>query len=193
MPITALEPTTALIAVDVQKGTLGMSGDIEAERVVSGTVRLAEAFHAATLPVVWVRAVGLPRLRTDLPLPPEKVPGDFAQLHPSLPVQEGDLVADKFGTSALVVPEVRAFLQVRGVQGVVLTGLATGMGVESTARAAFDAGYHVTVASDAVTDPNAERGRFSLNLTLPGFAEIGTVEDILSLLSAHEHPLLPLP
>lgn len=183
MPVTVLEPKTALIAVDVQKGTLGMSSAAEAERVVSGTVRLAEAFHAAGLPVVWVRAVGLPRLRTDLPLPPEKVPDDFAELPPSLPVQEGDLVADKFGTSALVVPEVRAFLQAQGVKGVVLTGLATGMGVESTARAAFDAGYHVTVASDAVTDPNAERGGHSLRLTLPGFAELGTVEEILNLLS----------
>ncbi|MCY1703533.1 cysteine hydrolase family protein [Deinococcus sp. SL84] len=183
MPVTKLEPKTALIAVDVQKGTLGMSAQAEAERVVGGTVCLADAFHASGLPVVWVRAVGLPRLRTDLPLPPEKVPGDFSELHPSLPVQDGDLVADKFGTSALVVPEVRAFLQERGVKGVVVTGLATGMGVESTVRAAFDAGYHVTVASDAVTDPNTERGQNSLRLTLPGFAEVGTVEEILNVLS----------
>lgn len=183
MPVTALEPQTALIAVDVQQGTLGMSGQAEAEWVVGGTLRLAEAFHAAGLPVVWVRAVGLPRLRTDLPLPPEKVPGDFSELHPSLPVQEGDLVADKFGTSALVVPEVHAFLQEHSVTGIVVTGLATGMGVESTVRAAFDAGYHVTVATDAVTDPNAERGGHSLRLTLPGFAELGTVAEILSLLS----------
>ena len=55
---------------------------------------------------------------------------------------------------------------------------------ESTVRALFDAGYHVTVASDAVTDPNAERGQNSLRLTLPGFAELGTVDEILNVLSA---------
>jgi nicotinamidase-related amidase len=54
--------------------------------------------------------------------------------------------------------------------------------VESTARAAYDAGYSVTIPTDAVTESSAERGRLSLSLTLPAIPETGTTDDFLAAL-----------
>jgi nicotinamidase-related amidase len=57
------------------------------------------------------------------------------------------------------------------------------MGVESTARQAFEHGYNVTIAADAVTDLNAEAHARSLEWVFPMLGEVGTTDDIIALLS----------
>ncbi|MEV4442923.1 isochorismatase family protein, partial [Streptomyces sp. NPDC049577] len=73
-------------------------------------------------------------------------------------------------------------LRRRGVTQIVLAGIATSMGVESTARAAHEHGYHVTVVTDAVTDIDADVHRNSVEKVFPRLAETDTVENILALL-----------
>jgi nicotinamidase-related amidase len=58
--------------------------------------------------------------------------------------------------------------------------------VESTARAAFDAGFHVTVATDAVTDRDEEAHRNSVDRIFPRMAETGTTDEILAVLDAQQ-------
>ena len=65
-----------------------------------------------------------------------------------------------------------------------LAGIATSMGVESTARQAFEHGYNVTIAVDAVTDLNADAHARSLDRIFPMLGELGTTDEILSLLPA---------
>ena len=74
-------------------------------------------------------------------------------------------------------------LRRRGVTQIVLTGVATRFGVESTARAAHEHGYHVTLAADAMTDRDAEGHRHSVEGIFPGLGETGTTDDVLELLS----------
>ncbi|MDK8510760.1 cysteine hydrolase [Corynebacterium bovis] len=174
---------TALLAVDMQRGILAAASDEDRGRIVAATAALADRFHELGLPVIWGRAHGLPAGRTDMPLPQGEPPADFAEPGDGLPVAEGDPVVTKTATSAFTDPELRRILDERGVTQLVVTGLATGMGVESTVRAAYDAGLSVVVATDAVTDPVAERHRACLELTLPGVAELGTSADILALLA----------
>ena len=64
----------------------------------------------------------------------------------------------------------------------VLAGVATSGGVEATARQAYEQGFHVTIAVDAVTDAREEAHRYSLQNVLPRMAETGTSKDVLSLL-----------
>jgi nicotinamidase-related amidase len=59
------------------------------------------------------------------------------------------------------------------------------MGVESTARQAFEHGYNVTIATDAVTDLNANAHSRSLDWIFPMLGELGTTEEILVLLPAN--------
>lgn len=66
---------------------------------------------------------------------------------------------------------------------IVLGGVATSLGVESTARAAHEHGYHVTLAVDAMTDINADAHRHSVSWIFPLVGEPGTTEEILALLA----------
>lgn len=66
--------------------------------------------------------------------------------------------------------------------GIVLAGIATSMGVESTGRQAYEHGYNVTVAADAVTDLNAEAHARSLDWIFPMVGEVGSTGEILALL-----------
>jgi nicotinamidase-related amidase len=73
-------------------------------------------------------------------------------------------------------------LKEQGVTQVVVCGVATSAGVESTARAAHEHGYNVVLASDAMTDMSAEAHENSLQLVFPKLGETGTTADILTLL-----------
>lgn len=66
---------------------------------------------------------------------------------------------------------------------VVLTGVATGTGVEATARQAYEAGFNVTLATDAMTDVRAEAHEYSLKHVFPRLGETGSTQDVLDLLA----------
>ena len=71
-----------------------------------------------------------------------------------------------------------------GVTQVVIAGVATSYGVESTAREAYDLGYHVTVAADAITDPTPEGHSHALNRVFPVLGQTGTTAEIIAMLPA---------
>ncbi|MCU1620769.1 MAG: putative hydrolase, partial [Modestobacter sp.] len=75
-------------------------------------------------------------------------------------------------------------LRRRGITQIVLAGIATSAGVESTARAAHEHGYSVTLAVDAMTDLDAEMHRHSVAKVFPRLGETGTTADVLALLAA---------
>ncbi len=67
---------------------------------------------------------------------------------------------------------------------IVLCGVATSIGVESTARFASELGYNVTLITDAMTDMNAEAHDNSVQRIFPRLGETGTVQDVIALLDA---------
>ena len=66
------------------------------------------------------------------------------------------------------------YLRRRGVTQIVLTGVATSIGVESTARSAYDLGYNVTLVVDAMTDRDADAHRHSVEKIFPRLGETAT-------------------
>jgi nicotinamidase-related amidase len=73
-------------------------------------------------------------------------------------------------------------LRLRGVTQVFLTGVATSLGVESTARSAYDYGYNVVLVVDAMTDRDADAHRHSVEKIFPRLSETATTDDVLKLL-----------
>jgi nicotinamidase-related amidase len=69
---------------------------------------------------------------------------------------------------------------------VVIAGIATSIGVESTARSAHTHGYNVTLATDGMTDLDAEAHYNTLERIFPKLGETGTTAEILTLLE-HTH------
>jgi nicotinamidase-related amidase len=68
------------------------------------------------------------------------------------------------------------------VTQIFLTGVATSAGVESTARSAYDLGYHVVLVVDAMTDLNAEAHRHTVERIFPRIGETETTERVLEVL-----------
>jgi len=191
MPVTALAPKSALVVIDLQNGVLGLPGTPHTTAdVLARTVELADAFRARLLPVVLVRATAAPDGsdtppgRTDARRPPFTPPAGWDEIAAALTGHDADITITKRNWSAFYGTDLDLRLRRRGVTQIVLTGAATSIGVESTARTAHEHGYHVTVATDAVTDADEGAHRNSVEKIFPRLAETGTTAEILTLLSA---------
>jgi nicotinamidase-related amidase len=184
MPITTLDPVTALVVIDLQKGIVGMPLAAPIAGVIERSVALARAFRTRQLPVVLVNVAGAPSGRTDRqrtsrgPLPP-----DWAQLVAELDAQPDDIRVTKYTQGAFHGTPLDMLLRRRGATQVVLTGVATSSGVESTARAAYEHGYNVTFAVDAMTDLGADAHAYAVDHVFPRFGEVGTTADVLGKLA----------
>ncbi|MEI9928594.1 MAG: isochorismatase family protein [Sphingomonas sp.] len=183
MPLTTLDPNTALIVVDLQKGLVGAMPAETFDPVVARSRALADAFRAGGLPVVLVTVDGIAPGRTEHAARlPSDLPAGFADVLPELARQPGDILVTKRTWGVFASTDLERQLRGLGVTQVVVTGVATGAGVESTARQAYEAGFNVTLAVDAMTDSRAEAHAFCVASVFPRLGETGTTEDILHLL-----------
>ncbi len=188
MPVTTLDPKTALVLIDLQKGILALPTVHPAAGVIAHAARLATAFRGAGLPVVLVNVAFSPdggdrlRTRTDAPAPNLPFNPEFSELVPELTPQASDLRVTKRQWNAFYGTELDLQLRRRGVTGIVLGGIATSIGVESTARAAYERAYNLTLASDAMTDRDPMAHECSLTKIFPRLGEVGTTDTILPFL-----------
>jgi nicotinamidase-related amidase len=181
MPLTKLDTRTALIVVDLQKGIAIPPTVHPVETVVGNARDLAAAFREYGLPVVLVNVAGAAPGRSDQPAVAKR-PDGWTELVPELNQQPSDHLITKFSWGAFTGTGLNEFLVDRGVTHVVLSGIATSMGVETTARQAYELGFNVTVAVDAVTDRNPESHRNSVERLFPKLAETGTTAQVIDLL-----------
>lgn len=182
MTATVLDPRTALVVVDLQKGIVALPTAHPAEGVVARSAALAEAFRAKGLPVFLVHVTGGAPGRTESGAPAREPAADWADIVPELGPRDGDVLVTKQQWGAFHGTALDLELRRRGITQVVLCGIATSIGVESTARAAHEHGYHVTVATDAVTDMDAGAHRNSVEKIFPRLGETGTTDAITELL-----------
>lgn len=182
MAITSLDPQTALIIVDLQKGIVDRAG-IEAVRpAVQNSRILADAFRTRGLPVVLVNVAGAAPGRTEQLPAKQPFPPDWTELLPELGQEPSDIVVTKRTWGAFTSTDLEQQLKDLGVSQVVITGVATSIGVESTARQAYEAGFNVTLAIDAMADLRQEAHEASISYIFPRLGERGTTQDIIDLL-----------
>jgi nicotinamidase-related amidase len=190
MALTTLDARTALVAIDLQGGNVAApTQPYSGPEVVSRTVELADAFRALGLPVVLVRvtfaadgADGLPG-RTEQQRPGGAFPEGWDVIVDELAGNPGDIHVTKRNWGAFHGTDLDEQLRRRGITQIVLTGIATSIGVESTARAAHEHGYHVTLATDAMSDRDPEAHAHSVQRIFPRMGETGTSAEILELLT----------
>ncbi|WP_034161038.1 isochorismatase family protein [Sphingomonas sp. ERG5] len=183
MALTALDPITALVIIDLQKGIVAYPTAHPIDGVIERSGALADAFRARNLPVVLVNVTGGAPGRTERPrLDMSALPADFAELVPQLDRQPDDIVVTKRTWGAFAGTDLEARLKALGVTQVVVTGVATGTGVEATARQAYEQGFNVTLATDAMTDMRPEAHDYSIRNVFPRLGETGLAADIIALL-----------
>lgn len=168
MTVTTLDAKTALLVIDLQQGVVSLPSVHPINGVVQQASALAAAFRQHGLPVVLVNVAG-------------GAPG-WTELIPALNRQPQDHAITKRTPGAFTNTGLDAHLKARGVTQVVVVGVATSNGVEATARQAYELGYHVTFATDAMTDLDAEVHHNSVTRIFPRIGETGTAGEIIGLL-----------
>lgn len=188
MSETTLDKNTALVLIDLQKGILALPVVTPAERILAKGNQLADAFRAADLPVVLVKVAwspdggDLPPTRTDRPGPTAAPPAEFSEFPAELSTGAHDIVVTKRHWGAFTGTELDLQLRRRGVRRIVLAGIATSAGVESTARSAWEHGYDLVFAEDATTDMDADSHAHTFGKVFPRIGRVRSTDEILTAL-----------
>ncbi|KWA24187.1 hydrolase [Burkholderia territorii] len=182
MSTTRLDTQTALVVIDLQKGIVALPAAHPVAPVIEHTRELLDAFRSRGLPVVLVNVAGGAPGRTQQQVRLDALPADWTDLLPELNRQPSDHVVTKKTWGAFTGTGLDAHLKAADVTQIVLAGIATSIGVESTARQAHELGYNVTLAVDAMTDLNADAHANSVERLFPRLGETGSTQEIIALL-----------
>jgi nicotinamidase-related amidase len=192
--MTSLElraETTALVLIDLQNGIAGRpelaphSGDAVVERAA----RLAERFRGVGAAVVLVNVAGpgpasLKAIADKPRVMPATLPPNWSELVPALGVQPTDIRITKRQWGAFYGTELDLQLRRRRIDTIVLGGIATAIGVESTARAAFEHGYNVVFVEDAMSSTSAEMHRYPVEHIFPAIGRVRSTAEVLEAFGA---------
>jgi nicotinamidase-related amidase len=181
---------TALVVIDLQRGIVGrQTAPYPAEMVVKHAAALAAAFRENGMPVFLVRVKPSPdwkdalRPVADAGWPAHTPPPDWAEIVPELGPAPGDFTITKLQWGAFYGTGLDLQLRRRGLTAIVLCGIATEFGVESTARDAYELGYQQIFASDAMAGTSAESHANAIERIFPRLGRVRRTEEILAALA----------
>jgi nicotinamidase-related amidase len=182
-----LDPkTTALVVIDLQKGIASRNtAPHDAQTVVKNCARLADEFRKADATVVLVHVGYSPdnadRLRPQADMPPTipaVLPPEWSEFVPEIGPREGDVIITKRQWGAFYGTDLDLQLRRRGIDTIVLGGIATNMGVESTARDAYERNYGIVFAEDAMASFSAEMHGFAVGTIFPRIGRVRKTGEI---------------
>jgi nicotinamidase-related amidase len=178
--------TTALVLIDLQKGIVGLPiAPHPGETVLAQGKALAQRFRAARAPVVLVNVAFSGDFADALKAPVDRptqrpasgYPEGWSELVDGL-AEPSDIRVTKRQWGAFYGTDLDLQLRRRGVTTIVLGGVATNMGVESTARAAHEHGYAVALVEDAMASFSAEMHAFAFEHIFPRLGRVAKSDEI---------------
>lgn len=190
MPGLSLDPkTTALVLIDLQRGiTRYSTAPHGSADVIANAARLADRCRSTGSTVVLVRvafaADGSDRVRTPTDAqPPAATPtADWSEIVPELGPKAGDLVVTKHQWGAFYGTDLELQLRRRGIKTIVLGGISTNFGVESTARDAYERAFALVFVEDATSAMSAEGHVFTMANIFPRLGLVRSTNDVLKAL-----------
>lgn len=173
---------TALVLIDLQQGIVASSNGQE---VVEKAVRLVRLFREKSGFIAFVHVDfhdGADRLKpaTDQPVPVVQPPDGWAEFVPELGVRPDDYVVTKRQWGAFFGTDLDLQLRRRGIDTIVLCGIATNIGVESTAREAFQLGYHQIFVTDAMKTYSQEEHEATCRYIFPRIGKVRSVGQFMT-------------
>ena len=182
--------STALVLIDLQNGNVARAlAPYSAEQVVGNCVLLASEMRNRGAMVIYVRVLmnELHMPPSDAPLRPPGAPApppDASRLAPDAGVEATDIVITKRQWGAFYGTELDQLLRRRHIKTLVLGGIVTNFGVESTARAAHDRGYALVFAEDAMSGITAEAHQFACRNTFRVMGRVRSTRELIDALQA---------
>ena len=187
MSLTLDPKSTALVLIDLQKAIVSRQlAPHDASDVVARSAALAEAVRASGGTAVYVHVLvtdvlSLPVDRAN-PRPPGPFPPEASELVPEAGFRDGDVLITKRQWGAFYGTNLEQQLRRRGIRTIIMAGVATNMGVESTARAAQDQGYELVFAEDAMSSMSAEFHQFAVQNIFPMMGRVRSSAEIIEAL-----------
>ncbi|MGA2507128.1 MAG: hydrolase [Chitinispirillaceae bacterium] len=180
---------TALVVIDLQKGIAGrQTAPYISDIVIKNAAAIAEAFRKNGMPVFLVRVAPSPDRKdslhpiADAVMPFQTPPPDWADIVPELGPKQGDFVITKHQWGAFYGTELDLEFRRRGITTMVLCGISTSIGVESTARFAYEYGYNQIFAEDAMSALSAEEHLFTVTKIFPRIGLVRKTREIVAAL-----------
>jgi nicotinamidase-related amidase len=196
-PLPDLDPAaTALVLIDLQRGIAALSTQPRSSAdVIRNAVRLADAARRSGALVVLVHvsfaADGANMVRKDVEERPsmQLFPG-WDEFVDELRPTDSDVVVTKRQWGAFYGTNLDLELRRRGRKTIVLGGISTNFGVESTARDAFERNYQLIFVENAMAGFRAEDHAFAITRIFPRLGRVCSTEDVLNAWRANATPLL---
>ncbi len=175
--------STALVLIDLQKGIMGMNvAPHSAKDIYERAMKLAQRVRTAGGLVVRVRVSfskgGVDALRQPVDQPSNygALPADWSEFPE--PPDPSDLVITKRQWGAFTGTELDLQLRRRGIKTIILGGISTNIGVESTARNAWELGYELVIVEDLCATSSAEMHAFAFKNIFPRLSRVSSSESI---------------
>jgi nicotinamidase-related amidase len=181
--------SAALILIDLQNGITRLAtAPHSSADVVSKAVRLADAFRSRGSTVVLVRvafaADGSDRVKTptDFQHPPMTPTADWSEIVEALGPKTGDIVVTKHQWGAFYGTELDLHLRRRSIKTIVIGGISTNFGVESTARDAYERAFSLVFVEDAMASTSGDAHAFATTTIFPRLGLVRSTSDVLGAL-----------
>ncbi|MEJ2614964.1 MAG: hydrolase [Ignavibacteriaceae bacterium] len=177
---------TAIVVIDLQKGITAIPSEPHpAEIVIKNSVRIVKAARDKGMPVFLVHVTPSPDFKDALKPISEtffnisKFDPSWSEYIPELNIQPTDFLITKHQWGAFYGTELDLQLRRRKIDTIILCGISTNIGVESTARFAYEFGFNQIFASDAMAARSKEEHNYPLKYIFPRLGLIRTTEEIL--------------
>jgi len=183
---------TAIVVIDLQKGiTSRETQPHSAKDVIHNASLLLKTFRHNNMPVFLVRVAGSPDQKdrlypvtdTTFNSPPGQMPADWSEIVPELEPKAGGFIITKKQWGAFYGTELDLQLRRRGISVIILCGISTNFGVESTARFAYEYGYNQIFAEDAMASQAKEDHEFVIKKIFPRIGLVRSTQEILEALA----------
>ncbi len=179
---------TALVVIDLQKGIVAMKTEpYDSSLVITNASKLAEVCRKNSVPVFLVRVAfsenGLDRLNpiADVPMMTNQVVDpSWSEIVPELNQAPEDFVITKHQWGAFYGTELDLQLRRRVIETILLCGISTNIGVESTARYAYELGYNQIFVEDATAARSTAEHEHSFKTVFPRMGRVKSLEEVLN-------------
>ena len=178
--------TTALVVIDLQKGIAAQSTQpYPAQDVIRNAATLVKVFRKNGMPVFLVHIVSTPetmlKVESDLSFSrPVPLPPDWSDFVPDIAPVSSDIVITKKQWGAFYGTDLELQLRRRKLETIVLCGISTDIGVESTARFVYEYGFQQVFAEDAMSSMSAEQHNMAINYIFKRIGRVRKTEEILN-------------
>jgi nicotinamidase-related amidase len=184
-----MEPNTALLVMDMQTAILGHVPDPEG--LLKNMVKAIAHARSKKIPVIYVVVgfrPGMPEISANnkgFSASKERLASvsmeEWIKIHSDVAPLADEIVVTKRRISAFTGSDLEVVLRAKGIQHMVLTGIATSGVVLSTIREASDKDYRLTVIADCCADGDEEVHHVLMTKVFPRQADILTVEEWIKI------------